>query len=255
VLSPSLARVAPRPFGWVGSCLLHAGIIAAAIFVMRMPLRPPTPWPEAPVTFHVIFEPPSAPAAPAKPSAPAPPKPQPAQPAPPPPAATRPAPPPPELAVPTPAEKPMPPPAPAKPRPRPTAPRELYRPPPTAAPAPTARASASASPVPPGEQKAVGPRALPFVPARPIGYAAGNQPPEYPAAAQQRGFAGRVLLRVDVSVAGTPLDVKVVSSSGHDILDEAALRAVRAWRFVPATRGGTPVAGVVNVPVEFKLAN
>jgi periplasmic protein TonB len=146
----------------------------------------------------------------------------------------------------------MPPPVPVKPRP---VARPRPQPQPSAPAAAAAPASASASPAPPGEQTAVAPRALPFVPARPIGYAAGNQPPEYPAAAQQRGFEGRVLLRVDVSAAGTPLDVKVVSSSGHDILDEAALRAVRTWRFVPATRGGTPVAGIVNVPVEFKLAN
>ena len=39
----------------------------------------------------------------------------------------------------------------------------------------------------------------------------------------------------------------------QDALDAAALAAVRQWRFVPAQRGGEPVAGVVTVPLVFRL--
>lgn len=93
----------------------------------------------------------------------------------------------------------------------------------------------------------------PLVPPRPVGAAAGNAKPDYPSEARRRGQQGRVLLHVDVSAAGAPISVTVSSSSGHELLDQAALRAVSAWRFTPATRGGSPVAGTVDVPVQFRL--
>ena len=39
----------------------------------------------------------------------------------------------------------------------------------------------------------------------------------------------------------------------HESLDEAAVRAVRRWKFDPATRGGAAVNVVVEIPVEFKV--
>jgi protein TonB len=37
------------------------------------------------------------------------------------------------------------------------------------------------------------------------------------------------------------------------MLDEAALKAVQGWSFVPARRGSTPFATEVDVPVRFRL--
>ena len=54
---------------------------------------------------------------------------------------------------------------------------------------------------------------------------------------------------------GTPVGVTVAQSSGVASLDDAALRAVEQWRFVPATRGGTAVPAVAEVPVRFRLTN
>jgi protein TonB len=45
--------------------------------------------------------------------------------------------------------------------------------------------------------------------------------------------------------------VEVARSSSHRALDQAAVRAVRRWRFEPATRQGRPVSQVVQVPVAF----
>ncbi|MGH8475705.1 MAG: energy transducer TonB, partial [Methylococcales bacterium] len=42
-------------------------------------------------------------------------------------------------------------------------------------------------------------------------------------------------------------------SSGHEVLDEAALNAVRRWRFVPAKRAGVAQASWATVPIEFEL--
>lgn len=82
-----------------------------------------------------------------------------------------------------------------------------------------------------------------------------NPKPDYPAIARSRGWQGKVLLRVKVSAQGTSDDVTVEQSSGHDILDESAIEAVKRWRFIPAQRGDTPVASSVIVPIDFKLRN
>ena len=71
--------------------------------------------------------------------------------------------------------------------------------------------------------------------------------------ARKRGIQGKVLLDVVVKTDGTPMKVAVSRSSGSSILDEAALEAVRQWRFVPAHRRGEVVQANVLVPVEFKM--
>lgn len=82
-----------------------------------------------------------------------------------------------------------------------------------------------------------------------------NPKPNYPAIARSRGWQGKVLLRVKVSAQGLSDDVTVEQSSGHEILDESAIEAVKRWRFIPAQRGDTPVASSVIVPIDFKLRN
>ncbi len=52
---------------------------------------------------------------------------------------------------------------------------------------------------------------------------------------------------------GTAAAVSVATSSGHEVLDEAALEAVHRWHFVPAKGGGQAVDSVVNVPINFNL--
>jgi periplasmic protein TonB len=95
----------------------------------------------------------------------------------------------------------------------------------------------------------------PLSPARPVAGMESDRPPVYPESARRRGHQGRVLLQVDVSAQGMPVEVSVAQSSGFASLDDAALRAVQQWRFVPATRGGTPVPAVAAVPVRFHLTD
>jgi periplasmic protein TonB len=80
-----------------------------------------------------------------------------------------------------------------------------------------------------------------------------NPPPDYPREARRRGHEGLVMLSVNVGVDGKAHAVEVQETSGFDLLDRAALRAVREWRFDPATRGGTPIEMTVEVPVRFEL--
>ena len=93
-------------------------------------------------------------------------------------------------------------------------------------------------------------------PAKGVSYTtgrSGNVPPEYPKRARRRGYEGRVVIRAIVTPMGTVNSTEMVQSSGHDILDRAAIRAVRRWRFQPATRDGKPVVGTIDVPISFWL--
>ena len=69
----------------------------------------------------------------------------------------------------------------------------------------------------------------------------------------RRQWEGKVLLKVRVLTDGTVASVAVATSSGHEVLDEAALEAVRAWHFVPAKQAGRAVESAVNVPINFNL--
>jgi len=80
-----------------------------------------------------------------------------------------------------------------------------------------------------------------------------NPSPEYPDFAADQGLEGTVVLRVKVLPNGKPGEVKVKKSSGHGILDDAAVAAAKRWAFTPAKRGNTPVEGWAIFPVEFKL--
>jgi protein TonB len=66
---------------------------------------------------------------------------------------------------------------------------------------------------------------------------------------------GRVLVRAEVQADGSCNRVELKKTSGHDLLDQAALEAVKKWRFVPARKGGQAVAAWVEVPITFNLEN
>lgn len=80
-----------------------------------------------------------------------------------------------------------------------------------------------------------------------------NPKPDYPAVARQSRWEGTVRVRARVTGGGTVDNVSLERSSGHAMLDRSVLDSVRHWRFIPATRGGVPVACEVSIPVAFKL--
>ena len=85
--------------------------------------------------------------------------------------------------------------------------------------------------------------------ARPIS----NPNPMYPPEAVQRRLEGRVILSVTIAATGKVNRVSVAESCGHQALDQAALDAVRRWRFSPATRDGEPVEWTARLPIRFRL--
>ncbi len=62
----------------------------------------------------------------------------------------------------------------------------------------------------------------------------------YPPLARKMDWEGEVTVDATVDTSGRPTDVRVARSSGFAVLDEAALRGVRAHRF-PAPGEGAPV--------------
>jgi protein TonB len=80
------------------------------------------------------------------------------------------------------------------------------------------------------------------------------QPP-YPRRARTMGWEGTVVLRVVVSADGTVADVAVHKTSGHPLLDQAAVTAARGKRFAPEKDGGFTRSSVAEVPVRFVLTD
>lgn len=80
-----------------------------------------------------------------------------------------------------------------------------------------------------------------------------NPAPVYPDLARRRGWQGDVLLRVGVGADGGVLFVKVLKTSGHQLLDRSARQQVERWRFAPARRDGVVTESEVELPVSFRL--
>lgn len=80
-----------------------------------------------------------------------------------------------------------------------------------------------------------------------------NPLPKYPPLAREKGYEGTVYLRVQVQPNGRVGKLAIDRSSGHEILDQAAVDSVREWMFLPARKGGKPVESWVLLPVKFML--
>ena len=84
---------------------------------------------------------------------------------------------------------------------------------------------------------------------------AGNLKPGYPRLAIQKGIEGRVELLVTITATGHVDSVTVNQSSGSQLLDKAAVAAVRAWQYRPTIRNEMAVATTDIVLVEFRINN
>lgn len=129
-----------------------------------------------------------------------------------------------------------------KPQPVKPAPPAPAAPAAPATPAPSAPAAPAAAPGPVKESAAVSGLA-----------SLGNPPPEYPSLALRRSWEGSVVLRIKVLPNGRAGLVEVTKSSGKQALDDAAVEAVRNWKFIPAKRGDTPIEGFATQTIAFKL--
>lgn len=75
--------------------------------------------------------------------------------------------------------------------------------------------------------------------------------PAYPDAARKRGIEGWVELAFTVQTNGTVDQVEVRNASPADVFDDAAIRAVRQWRFEPVEKNGERIEQRAMVRLKF----
>ncbi len=75
----------------------------------------------------------------------------------------------------------------------------------------------------------------------------------YPAAALEEGAGGEILLRIRISAVGRVDSVSVVTSSGHAVLDSAAVEGARLLRYRPAQHRGAPTAIWARLPIRYPM--
>ena len=130
------------------------------------------------------------------------------------------------------------------------APRPIIQPP-----APPQTMAVTETPPPP--QPPIAPRAeTPPAPSGPVSI--GNlsskmisaTPPRYPVESRRKREQGTVVMKLLLDTEGKVAEIALQNSSGFARLDQAALAAVRRWRWSPVIRNGGPVMvrGVVEIP-------
>jgi periplasmic protein TonB len=75
----------------------------------------------------------------------------------------------------------------------------------------------------------------------------------YPDQARREGTEGRAQVKICINTSGKVDTAEVVTSSGSPLLDEAAIKVGKAFRFKPPTQEGKPVATCPTLPVKFEL--
>jgi protein TonB len=80
-----------------------------------------------------------------------------------------------------------------------------------------------------------------------------NPAPVYPAVSRRFHEQGLVLLDVHIQPDGRVSEIRLKHSSGFTRLDDAALDAVRQWRYLPARRGDKAIPFWYVQPVDFAL--
>jgi protein TonB len=103
------------------------------------------------------------------------------------------------------------------------------------------------------------PPPAPLPPTRPVRLHAGmtaprkivDVPPNYPEIALRTRKDGIVIIEATIDERGNVISAHVLRSA--TLLDDAALVAVRQWKFTPAVLNGEPVPVVMTVTVNFQL--
>lgn len=75
--------------------------------------------------------------------------------------------------------------------------------------------------------------------------------PDYPPMAKQLHLEGAVQVQAHISESGTVDDVKPLT--GNAVLMNAAVAAIRKWKFTPFTADGKPTKAVADLSFNFKL--
>jgi TonB family protein len=80
-----------------------------------------------------------------------------------------------------------------------------------------------------------------------------NVPPEYPKRMVEAGLEGRISVEAVVGIDGRVARARALTVEAHPDLAQAAVDAVRQWRYEPTLLNGAPVEVVMTVTVDFSL--
>jgi periplasmic protein TonB len=75
--------------------------------------------------------------------------------------------------------------------------------------------------------------------------------PIYPEIARSARTEGVVIIEAEIDIHGNVVNAKILR--GNPLLNEAALSAVRQWKYVPHKLNGVPVPIIITVTVNFTL--
>ncbi|WP_235425749.1 energy transducer TonB [Cellvibrio mixtus] len=159
------------------------------------------------------------------------------------------------IAAPQEAPPPPEPPPPLPPEPKPE-PKPTPKPPPKAPPSERAVKAPEPPPPQPVEQpiqpaKEAEPTPAPVLPPNADASQLNNPAPAYPNLSRRLGEKGTVVLEILVKANGTVGEVKMKSSSGYKRLDDAAINAIKKWKFIPASQAGIAIDYWYEIPFEF----
>ena len=85
------------------------------------------------------------------------------------------------------------------------------------------------------------------------GYLLDKTVPQYPAIARAARIQGTVVLQATIAKDGTIQNLRVID--GPPMLQQAAMDAVRSWRYKPYLLNGEPVEVETTINVVFNLGN
>ena len=77
---------------------------------------------------------------------------------------------------------------------------------------------------------------------------------KYPERAKKAGKEGEVILQLTIDEKGIPKDIVPLTNLGFG-LEEAAIELLKKSTFRPATKGGKPISLLIEIPIDFKLAD
>ena len=83
----------------------------------------------------------------------------------------------------------------------------------------------------------------------------GDMKPVYPQAAVSKGLEGDVVIQLYVDERGNLIRTEIKHSSGHRLLDRAAVREAEKCSFRPGRRNGIAVGGSMTVEIQFRLGD
>lgn len=79
------------------------------------------------------------------------------------------------------------------------------------------------------------------------------QPIKYPRLAKRRNMQGETLVEIWLDKQGEQIKQRIISSSGYQLLDNAALASIKHWQFQGHYDGHQKIASRVQIPVTFTL--